>query len=141
MTSGGIADIGRRICTEIELARIFKKRDMIFIGKTIVYSAGITIMAAFPRERRFLTSDTRLLIHSRKIDEEVRFEGPLKANEQIARVVLAEVECGLELEEEGFRKLVEGSRVTLDEVKKQAETNWYLTAQKALELGLVAGVI
>ena len=141
MTSGGIADIGRRIGLEVELTRRVKQRELIFIGKTVVYSAGVTIMAAFPVNCRFLTDDAQLLIHSRKLEKEVHLAGPSKANVQVAKQILAQVEAGRTLEEEHFGKLITGSKITLEDVRERAETNWYLPAKQACELGLIAAVI
>jgi ATP-dependent protease ClpP protease subunit len=39
------------------------------LGRTIVYSAGVTIMAAFPRADRWLSLDTRVMIHRRQLIE------------------------------------------------------------------------
>jgi ATP-dependent Clp protease, protease subunit len=138
MTTGGDADTGRRLALEIELCRELKQRDIFFLGKTCVYSAGVTLMASFPRERRFLARDTMLLIHGRSLDKEVHYHGPLKASSQIAKELLAQLETGRLLEAEGFQKLIVGSKVSLEEVVRRSETNWYLTASEALELGLIA---
>src|SRR5215467_3306203 len=72
-TYGGKADYGYRIAEEIRLAREYYDKDPIFLGKTFVYSAGMTILAAFPRNRRYLTRHTTLLTHERRIEEDVKF--------------------------------------------------------------------
>ena len=139
-TCGGGAETGRRIALEVRLLRQAGRR-VLFLGKTVVYSAGVTIMAAFPREARYLTRDTVLLIHGRRMDRQLNLSGPLRASAQVAREVLAEIEFGLELERRGFAQLVEGSDVSVDEIQEKAASNWYVTAEEALERGLVAGLI
>jgi ATP-dependent protease ClpP protease subunit len=139
-TNGGDADVGRRIALEIRLCRDLHGRETIFVGKTTVYSAGVTIMAAFPAAQRFLTRDTMLLIHERRLDREMRLTGSLRANLPRVRALLAELEAGIALEEQGFRDLVAGSGVALDEVKALAGQGWYLAATEAAERGLVAGL-
>jgi ATP-dependent Clp protease, protease subunit len=139
-TNGGDADVGRRIALETRLCRDLHGRETIFIGKTTVYSAGVTIMAAVPAAQRFLTRDTVLLIHERRLEKDVRFSGPLRANLTLARSLLAELEAGIALEDEGFRDLAAGSGVAPDEVKARAGQGWYLTATEAAERGLVAGL-
>ena len=57
-TDGGDAEIGRRLAEEI--------RDVWFLGKTLIASAGVTVMAAFPKDKRWLTHDAALLIHGRR---------------------------------------------------------------------------
>lgn len=141
MTFGGDADVARRIALEVRLAEQHLGRVFYFLGKTVVYSAGVTIMAAFPRANRFLTRDTVLLIHGRRWDKEFRLTGPLSASIQIARETLAQLEIGLQLEKEGFADLIAGSDITEEEIGRLAETNWYLTAAEALSRRLVAGVI
>ena len=61
-TDGGDAEIGRRLAQEVRLLREQHNRDIWFLGKTLVASAGITIMSAFPKEKRWRTRDAALLI-------------------------------------------------------------------------------
>jgi hypothetical protein len=53
--SGGDAEVGRRLVQEVRLLRQVHGRDMWFLGKTLVASAAVTVMAGFPRDRRNLT--------------------------------------------------------------------------------------
>lgn len=140
-TIGGDADIGRRIALEIGLG-LERGSDLWLLGKTIVYSAGVTVLAAVPVARRFLSRDAVLLIHERRIDKQVHFQGPLRATAAIARDVMAEIENGQRLEREGFEALVAGSRLPLDELERHVMAgNWYLPAQEAVDRGLVAGIV
>src|ERR1700731_3218710 len=50
-SSGGEAEVGRRLAQEVRLLRQAHGRDMRFLGKTLVASAAVTFMAAFPRDR------------------------------------------------------------------------------------------
>lgn len=140
-TQGGDADIGRRLAQQIRLIRKRGRRDCVFVGATTVYSAGVTIMAAVPRSHRYLTSDAALLIHERQATDFKPSNGPLSAALQIAKSKVAELETGVKLEWQGFSELIEGSKVTEDELRRRAATNWYLTAEEALERGLIAAVI
>lgn len=139
-TSGGDADVGRRLAQEIRLWRRGGQAQY-FFGKSYVYSAGISIMAAFERERRFLSADCQLLIHERKIQKELRLDGPLKACQVQVNGMLAQIEAGLRLEREGFAELVDGSAVTLADLQgRVCEKDWYLSALEAQRLGLVSGI-
>jgi ATP-dependent protease ClpP protease subunit len=140
-TEGGDADAARRIANEIRLCRKWFGRATYFVGKTIVYSAGISIMAAFPNTHRYLTEDTTLLIHERRLSKSVELKGPMKSNIQILREQLAEMETARRIEREGFAELATGSRISVDDLAKKAEENYYLTARESLELGLIAGVL
>jgi len=53
--SGGDAEVGRRLVQEVRLLRQVHGCDMWFLGKTLVASAAVTVMAGFPRDRRNLT--------------------------------------------------------------------------------------
>ena len=54
-------------------------------------------------------------------------------------------DCGVlsaeRLEREGFADFIAGSSLTLDEMVKRARTNCYLTADEALDLGLIAALV
>lgn len=141
-TSGGDADIGRRIAQEIKLWRHHAQRDIYFFGKTYVYSAGITIMSAFPTDRRFLTGDTLLLVHERKIKKTVELSGALRSCLGQMNDAIAEIESGQMLERDGFMQLVQGSRVSIEDLENKVLTkDWYLTADEALQHGLVGGLL
>jgi hypothetical protein len=45
------------------------------------------------------------------------------------------------VEDEGFTELIVGSAVSLDDIRRQSYGGWYLSATRALELGLVAGLV
>ena len=139
-TVGGDAEAGRLLAQELRQLRESGRR-VLFLGKTTVYSAGVTMMAAVPVEDRYLTRDTVLLIHCRRMDEQIHFQGPLKSCAQEARVQLSKIEAGLKLQDEGFRELVEGSGVSFEEITEKAEDNWYLDAEEALDRRLVAGLL
>lgn len=139
-TSGGEADTARRIAQELHM--LAQSREVFFLGKTYVYSAGITVMAAVPPSRRFLTRDTVLLIHERRMERTVQLSGALRSAMSVAQDLMAELEIGQQLERRGFEKLVEGSALTADDLMKRVmEKDWYMPADEALSLRLVAGLV
>jgi ATP-dependent protease ClpP protease subunit len=140
-TEGGDAEGGRRIALEIRHLREHFGRETYFIGKTVVMSAGATIMSAFPRECRWLTADTMLLIHERRMQRTINLDGPTGSNLQIIRETLALLETAEEIEKQGFADLAQGSRLSADELYRRARGNYYLSAEQALELDLIAGVL
>jgi ATP-dependent Clp protease protease subunit len=102
------------IAQEIRLLREAHGRDMWFLGKTLVASAAVTFMAGFPRERRWLTRDATLLIHSRRMTRDVHLEGPLGSSRRVLEEIIADIDNGLRVENGGFGELIKGSSVTLD---------------------------
>jgi ATP-dependent Clp protease, protease subunit len=131
-TSGGDADIGRRMGCDV---RLFCLRT----GKRPC--AGVSIMSGFPRDCRWLAKGTRLLIHDRSLARTLDLNAPLPLARDQVQAVLNEIDVSLQVEREGFQSLVEGSRVKLDDLMQRARTNWYLDADEAADLGLVAGVV
>jgi ATP-dependent protease ClpP protease subunit len=138
-TMGGDAESARRLAEEIALLR--QAREVFFLGKTYVYSAGITVMAAVPASHRFVTPDTILLVHERRLERTVQLSGALRSAIAVARDLLAELEIGQVLERRGFEQLAAGSRLSADELLQRVlDKDWYLTAEEALELGLIGGI-
>jgi ATP-dependent protease ClpP protease subunit len=139
-TSGGDADVGRRIAEELRLW--MDQREICFLGKAYVFSAGITIMSAFPCSKRFLTRDCELLIHERKLKKDLHLDGALRGCRSIVNDVLAEIDSGQRLQRAGFAKLVEGSAWTIDDLERRVfEKDRYLTALEAREAGLIADIL
>jgi ATP-dependent protease ClpP protease subunit len=140
-TDGGDADAARRIALEIRLFRRHSGRQVYCVGKTKVYSAGVTIFAAFPKASRFVTDDAVLLVHERRMQTSIDLNGPLKSCIQIVREQLTLLETAEHLEMAGFEELVDGSSLTPDELYRRAITNCYIHADEALELGIVADIL
>jgi ATP-dependent protease ClpP protease subunit len=140
-TNGGDADVARRIALEVRLFLRHSGLKGCCVGKTKVYSAGVTILAAFPKMCRFLSDDAVLLIHERRIDDNIALKGPLKSCIQIVKEQLALLETAERLEMEGFRELVEGSSLTTEELYDRATENCYIHAEEALQAGLIAEVL
>lgn len=141
-TLGGEADTARRIAEDIRLFLTHFGGDLYFIGKTAVYSAGVTIMSAFPVERRFLSADATLLIHERRMEKPLNLSGPLHVCEAMLRDALSEIGTGQRLQDDDFRKLVAGSGIGIDELKQRlAAGSWYLSAPDALERQLIGGIV
>jgi ATP-dependent Clp protease protease subunit len=141
-TTGGDAETGRRIATDIILARERFGLDMVFLGKSVVYSAGISIMSGFPREKRHLTRDCMLLVHERRLDKSLELKGAMRGMRVLVEDTLAEIESALAMERTAFGYLVEGSELSLDELMQRiGQSDWYIPCDEALRLGLVGEVI
>lgn len=140
-TDGGNADSARRIALEVRLFYRHSGRNAYCVGKSNVYSAGVTILAAFPKQCRFLTEDGVLLVHERHMEANIELKGPLKSCLHTVREQLALLETAERLEMEGFVQLAEGSLLDSRELSERAKSGWYLHAEEALRLGLIAGIV
>ena len=137
-TSGGDADLARRMALEVRRARAERRGRLRFLGKTEVYSAGVTVMSAFPREDRYLTEDAILLVHSRQLETTVQLSGPIRSSLPVLDALRQQIDLGIKLEREGFESLIAGSCVRLEDLEEKALHDWYLGAEEALRLGLIA---
>jgi ATP-dependent protease ClpP protease subunit len=140
-TLGGDPEIARAMGDDVRLLREFRSKKVIFLGKQAVYSAGATFMSYFPREDRFLTKETRIMIHERQILETVELNGPLSTCIAALKAKLNEIEHSIRIEEEGFAAIAEGTDVTFEQIKEKAPENWYIEAEEAKEMGLVLDVV
>lgn len=140
-TEGGDAEMARRLVLEIEQARQRLPARFLFLGKTVVYSAGVTIMSAFPCRDRWLSYDAILMIHGRKLEKTIELTGPIRTSIAEVKALCSEMQTALDLEEAGFRRLIDGCDIDIDELMEKALHNWYITAEQALERGLVTGII
>lgn len=139
-TLGGDPEIARCMADDVRLLRE-SGREILFLGKAAVYSAGATFMAGFPIANRYLTQGTRLMVHERQITRTINLSGPLQSCTDQLRAVLHEIEHSINIEREGFRAMVEGSDVDFDEVVEKAPDNWYIDCHEAYDRGLIAGVV
>jgi ATP-dependent Clp protease protease subunit len=140
-TLGGDPEMARAMGDDVRLIREYTGRETLFLGKVAVYSAGATFMSAFPTESRFLTRETRLMLHERQMHASVDLAGPLTMLPAVLKAKLHEIEQSIAIQEEGFAAIVRGSNVTLDELKAKAPSNWYIEAEEARDRGLVLDVI
>ncbi len=141
-TLGGDPEVARMMGEDIRfLSEIDPGRRFVFLGKAAIYSAGTTFMSFFATENRYLTRGTRLMIHERKMNKDLRISGPLTTCIATVKAALHEIACSIAIQNEGFANLIRGSRVTMEEVLRRAPENWYIEAQEAQELGLIEAVL
>ena len=141
-TVGGDAELARRMVADLDDARNrLARRRLVFSGRTTVYSAGTTLMSAFPVQDRYLSKDAMLMIHCRQLKQTVELDGPIRGSLPRVEALLRQLQTGVSLEEEHFRRLIEGSDISMEELLEKALHNWYLPASKALDRGLIADIV
>lgn len=141
-TLGGDPEVARMMGEDIRYHSEHEPaRRFVFLGKAAIYSAGATFMSFFARPNRYLTRGTRLMIHERKLQANIMLDGPLTACIANLKAKLNEIEHSIQIQNEGFKNLVAGSSVSMDDVLKRAPENWYIEAAEAKNLGLIEGVI
>ena len=141
-TLGGDPEVARMMGEDIRFqSDANPSRRLVFLGKAAIYSAGATFMSFFAVENRYLTRGARVMIHERKMDQHLHVVGPLTTCIASVKAMLNELEHSIAIQNEGFENLVRGSSVTMDEVLQRAPANWYIEAQDAKAMGLIADVI
>jgi ATP-dependent protease ClpP protease subunit len=141
-TLGGDPEVARMMGEDIRFhSDLDANRRFVFLGKAAIYSAGTTFMSFFAAANRYLTRGTRLMIHERKLDKQLHVNGPLTTCIAAVKATLNEIEASIAIQNEGFENLTRGSSVTLDEVLAKAPSNWYIEAEDAHRLGLIAAVM
>jgi len=95
-------------------------------------SIATVILAAVPRERRFALPNARLLIHQPLFTGEVF--GPASDLEITAHEIL-------KTKDRVNRLLAEATGQPLERIERDTERDFWLSAEEALEYGLVGGVI
>lgn len=140
-TTGGDAEIGRRIADDVRLFRERTGRRALFMGKTMIYSAGATIMGGFLKPDRWLAADAMVMVHGRKLSKCLNYDKALRAERAGVQALLAEIDAGIELERVEFAKLIAGSDITQEEIESNTLGDWYIPAADALARGLIAGLV
>lgn len=141
-TLGGDPEVARAMAEEVRAhARFNARQRWIFLGRAVVYSAGVTFMSAFARSDRYLSRDCRLMIHERQIHKTLEIHGPLSACMASAQALVHEIENGMAIQDAGFADLVKDASLPLETLRLRARDNWYLDAAEALSLGLVEGLV
>ncbi|GGE92351.1 MULTISPECIES: ATP-dependent Clp protease proteolytic subunit [Sphingomonas] len=141
-TLGGDPEVARMMGEDVRYhSDIAPDQRFVFLGKAAIYSAGTTFMSFFLPENRYLTRGTRLMIHERKLKKQLNVEGPLTTCVAAVKALLHEIECSIEIQNEGFENLVRGTKVTMEDVLERASANWYIEANTARDLGLIAAVV
>ena len=134
-TLGGDPEMARAMADDVRLLRDYTGRETLFLGKVAVYSAGATFMSAFPVDKRILTRGTRLMLHERQITKQINLNGPLRMCVASIKAALHEIEQSIDIEEEGFRDLIAGSRVTFEELHEKARPTGISARRKRAILG------
>jgi hypothetical protein len=141
-TLGGDPEVARMMGEDIRFhSENSPTCRFVFLGKAAIYSAGTTFMSFFAIENRYLTRGTRLMVHERKLDKQLHINGPLTTCIATVTAALHEIEASIAIQNEGFENLIRGSKVTMDEVLRRAPGNWYIEANEAKSLNLVAEVV
>jgi ATP-dependent protease ClpP protease subunit len=141
-TLGGDPEVARMMGEDIRFhSELSPGRRFVFLGKTAIYSAGITFMSFFARQNRYVTRGSRLMIHERKLSKTLAIDGPLTMCLANVRATLNEIECSIAIQNEGFENLVRGSQVSIEQVLEKAPNNWYIEAKDAKKFGLIADVV
>ena len=118
--------------------------DLTLVGIGIVYSAGITISMAFPKEKRWLTAESSMMFHQTQV-EITPSNTSTSINLTARELLLAESAVSLEHQRRNlewiFDRIAKGTGQKEKTIKKMAESGTYFTAKEALDFGLIGGIL
>ncbi|WP_370179898.1 ATP-dependent Clp protease proteolytic subunit [Alteriqipengyuania sp.] len=141
-TMEGDPEIARSMADDIRLLRDRGRREIIFLGKTAVYGAGVLFMAAFPVSHRYLTRATKVLVTENKRAQPLELAGgSLRSVASQLEHAQREIQREIAQEDEDYRAISEGSNVSIQELREKAPHDWYITASEAKAMGLIAEVV
>ena len=80
-------------------------------------------MSAFHCSDRWLTPDTMLMIHGRRLEETVELSGPIRTSIPKVEALLSELKTGVAQQEEGFRRLIDDCDIGFEELTAKALHN------------------
>lgn len=141
-TMEGDPEIARSMADDIRLLRDRGRREIIFLGKTAVYGAGVLFMAAFPVSHRYLTRATKLLVTENKRAQPLELAGgSLRSVASQLEHAQREIQREIAQEDEDYRAISEGSNVSVQELREKAPNDWYITASEAKAMGLIIEVV
>src|ERR1700733_10880996 len=116
-TLGGDPEVARMMGEDIRFhSENSANSRFVFLGKAAIYSAGTTFMSFFAIENRYLTRGTRLMIHERRLDNQLHINGPLTTCVATVTAALHEIEASIAIQNEGFENLIRGAKVAMSEV-------------------------
>lgn len=76
------------------------------------------------------------------MDKTIRLSGAMRSSLALVRDALAEIESAQALERGDFAQLVAGTALSCDSLlEKVMDKDWYLFADEALRIGLIAQIV
>jgi len=125
-SQGGHVEAGDTIHDMIR----FVKPEVSIIGTGYVASAGTLIYVAVPKERRYSLPNTRYLIHQ-----------PMGGARGQASDIKIAAEQIVQMRARLNKILSDGTGQPYEKIEKDAERDFWLTAQEAVDYGLVGKII
>lgn len=138
-TFGGSSGYALGMYERLRLAQ--REFDLLVVGVGIVFSHGVTIMSALPREKRLVTRGTRLYIHEMQKEVSLTFTGPQNSRKQVL-----DQEVRTFAEEQLImnwvvKSLADGSGQPEPRIREWMAGGAYFGGAEAVELGFCGGVL
>ena len=141
-TTGGMSGYSIGIYERLRLLQ--QVVDLTLVGVGIVYSAGVTISMAFPKEKRWLTAESSMMFHQSQVSI-APSHASMPINLTARELLWAESASLLENQRKSlewiFDLIAKGTGQNKKIIKMLAESGTYFTAKKALDFGLIGGIL
>lgn len=129
-TPGGSCYYGFSLCST--LSEISKQRDVDIQASGLVASMGIAILLSVPLEHRCASRNTTFMIHQVwgiTLGEINHMEDDVKETKRIHEIIWDMIEKNSKISKEKLNEVYE------------CKKDWYISAEEALELGLISKII
>ncbi len=138
-TYGGASGYAMGMFERLRLAQA--SFDLTIVGLGVVYSHGVTLLMAFPKERRFVSNGTRLYIHELQRSVKLSLEGSHSARRLL-----------LDQERETFREeqmtlewmvqlISDGCGRDPTDIRERLVAGAYFSGDEAVKFGLAGALV
>ena len=90
-----------------------------------------------PQGHTLVDPGRRVADPRRRMVKDLHVEGSLGNCRRVLEEMIAYIDHGLRLEEQGFAELIGGTKVDTEAITRRAYSGWYLTAEEAFRRGPV----
>lgn len=115
--------------------------DLSFLALGTLMSAGITLMLAVPKRKRFTTGNTRFLIHNVQNTGTLPLKGTVEASEAQIREEMSFLKYAKRHHRAQLMGMVEDMTIPYAELKKRSRRGWYFEGGEAVTVGLVGSLL
>lgn len=138
-TFGGASGYALGMYERLRLAQ--REFDLRIVGCGIVYSHGVSLMMALPKERRFLTAGTRVYIHEMQKEMSLTLSGPQSSRRQVLEQERRTFEEEQLVMSWVVRALRDGTGQPEPLIRERMAAGHYMGGAEAVEFGIAGALL
>lgn len=138
-TCGGSTGYAWGVYERIRL--LAQEMEVWFFGLGVVYSAGLHLMLAVPKERRITTPNTRFLFHTVQRNDHLPMKNTIDATALQLQELLSDVEEQKRYKDFQIEAIARDTGISPEELTSKIASGWYFGGQEAVDIGLVGALL